>query len=72
MQQGDRGAIDDLSTANNSPLYGMWARCLEANSSDPEEAGEFAHQVLSALASYCSDTIEETGWTSRLPRAFWA
>src|ERR1700722_10716341 len=70
---GDHGAarralteLIDVSTANNSPLYRMWARGLEATLMI--KGGEFASGLTILRAVL--DTIEETGWTINHPELF--
>jgi predicted ATPase/DNA-binding winged helix-turn-helix (wHTH) protein len=53
----------DVSTANNSPLYRMWARGLEATLLI--KGGEFASGLTILRAVL--DTIAETGWTISHP-----
>jgi predicted ATPase/DNA-binding winged helix-turn-helix (wHTH) protein len=70
LMTGDYGAarqalteLIDVSTANNSPLYRMWARGLEATLLI--KGGEFASGLTSLWAVL--DTIAETGWTMNHP-----
>jgi predicted ATPase/DNA-binding winged helix-turn-helix (wHTH) protein len=53
----------NVSTANNSPLYRMWARGLEATLLI--KGGEFASGLTILRAVL--DTIAETGWTINHP-----
>ena len=70
LMTGDHGAagralteLIDVSTANNSPLYRMWARGLEATLLI--KGGEFASGLTILRAVL--DTIAETGWTINHP-----
>jgi predicted ATPase/DNA-binding winged helix-turn-helix (wHTH) protein len=70
LMTGNHGAarqalteLIDVSTANNSPLYRMWARGLEATLLI--KGGEFASGLMILRAVL--DTIAETGWTINHP-----
>jgi predicted ATPase/DNA-binding winged helix-turn-helix (wHTH) protein len=70
LMTGDHGAarqalteLIDLSTANNSPLYRMWASGLEATLLI--KGGEFASGLT--ILQGVLDATEETGWTINHP-----
>ena len=70
LMTGDHGAarqalteLIDVSTANNSSLYRMWARGLEATLLI--KGGEFASGLT--ILQGVLDTIAETGWTINHP-----